>query len=908
MKRFYLFILSCLALSAAQAQTGAPRPKASGVNFSVSSETADRAHRTLPPLLADKLGVPAGRSASAGLRPGMKRGAARARRGQWLSPSQVAKHRAPLPASPLRAVADSTFLTARIKWQDGRIARFDTIAYDKYGLRSLVSTYDAEAWDSKNKQERYTYQVGAGNYWTRRLIHTDYRPWGNAIEPVDGWYLNSDVQRVVDAEGRVTSLTLSDPRSGLERTMQYDYAHEYYGWDGTPHRGFLVKQEEIQNGNLRKREAYAWHEAAGQYLPLLCEIPMSGTLEMSEHFADSVVTTVNAYDYDAGIYFPSQTRVDYYRLGGWPCEGGKTTYADGETSGWVTLSMQQGDSLTELEQGFDTLTAAWVPVRKVVTLGTQWQSPLYYQKIYNYDDAEARWTLSHGDEYQCISQSPTVDLYRRTATSGSYTHTLYYAKFRGYAYEERVDSIDAETFATVNELDGSTVYMLYGLDGGFKAGYEVFERIKTPIGEQTPEAKTYTVFVLVNDTTWQQASSFEYANSEGRTVRHTFNADGYPDSIITCVPADTLMDTLALKRYTYTDSGYSVETYDHGTLMQREDFELMADGWVSDITRLFSADGTVYRTLRTDRKQGGERTYVYDYEAQQLVLDQVKAFTVTFNDGGFKYTINHEVVDETNVLPTTQSMEYNWSDGRSWVNQFHLLHWNRDAGEWVGDSATLDEHYVTDYVPDYGRSDFVENYDDGNDGYGEATVRPGTPLESNVHWYCPWVPEQNAFVITSKYGTEIATTDSTATVYYYDGDWVGADFYENTPEGLTRGVWNFAISGNGAQQDIVSYSQYAYTPEGFLLKEEHGDSVRYTCDEYTYERRTITVTGIDELRPDATAELTIDGLTVSAPGHSIALYDPRGARVAAGTGSVSAPRPGLYIIKVGQASTKVVLK
>ena len=99
---------------------------------------------------------------------------------------------------------------------------------------------------------------------------------------------------------------------------------------------------------------------------------------------------------------------------------------------------------------------------------------------------------------------------------------------------------------------------------------------------------------------------------------------------------------------------------------------------------------------------------------------------------------------------------------------------------------------------------------------------------------------------------------------------------------------------------------YAYTPEGYLLTKEKEEDGRKTVEAYTYERRTVTLTGIAEATPSAT--LTVEGLGVSAPGHTVRLFNVQGAEVAAGEGSVSAPGAGLYIVRVGNASVKVVLK
>lgn len=60
--------------------------------------------------------------------------------------------------------------------------------------------------------------------------------------------------------------------------------------------------------------------------------------------------------------------------------------------------------------------------------------------------------------------------------------------------------------------------------------------------------------------------------------------------------------------------------------------------------------------------------------------------------------------------------------------------------------------------------------------------------------------------------------------------------------------------------------------------------------------------GIDNV--DADGAVTVSGLTVSAPGQ-IEAYDVAGRLVAAGTGSLTLPCSGLYIVKTGQRVVKV---
>lgn len=77
-----------------------------------------------------------------------------------------------------------------------------------------------------------------------------------------------------------------------------------------------------------------------------------------------------------------------------------------------------------------------------------------------------------------------------------------------------------------------------------------------------------------------------------------------------------------------------------------------------------------------------------------------------------------------------------------------------------------------------------------------------------------------------------------------------------------------------------------------------------TKDTYTYGEVT---TGINNAYVSATG-LAIDGRTLSIDGAQLTLYNTAGLCVAQGKGSVTAPAPGVYVLKSGNTTWKMTLK
>ena len=299
-----------------------------------------------------------------------------------------------------------------------------------------------------------------------------------------------------------------------------------------------------------------------------------------------------------------------------------------------------------------------------------------------------------------------------------------------------------------------------------------------------------------------------------------------------------------------------------------------------------------------------------EYGIIELVKQMPGRYTYEEEDGT-EVTINYDA-EGLDLVPVTMTLTYDPSDEQGWTDFRSSYHWDGDAGEWVGDDCSYRSigYHHFDFTYGHGQplmSYYEDSYDfDLDDDDFDSSVRFLSDLRIAYHWDAT----AKSFVEDRRYGIVYTPEgdDELSFINYDTTD--GSPFtgsYKRDAQGRLVQKTQMVMYPDGRNLP-VTYT-YTYDPQNYMLtmQEEAGDGVT-TLETYTYERRPNTLTGIDELRPDATAELTIQGLTLSAPGQRLSLYDLQGAPVTKGTGSVTAPRPGLYIIKVGAASTKVVLR
>ena len=282
-----------------------------------------------------------------------------------------------------------------------------------------------------------------------------------------------------------------------------------------------------------------------------------------------------------------------------------------------------------------------------------------------------------------------------------------------------------------------------------------------------------------------------------------------------------------------------------------------------------------------------------EYGIIELVKQMPGRYTYEEEDGT-EVTINYDA-EGLDLVPVTMTLTYDPSDEQGWTDFRSSYHWDGDAGEWVGDDCSYRSigYHHFDFTYGHGQplmSYYEDSYDfDLDDDDFDSSVRFLSDLRIAYHWDAT----AKSFVEDRRYGIVYTPEgdDELSFINYDTTD--GSPFtgsYKRDAQGRLVQKTQMVMYPDGRNLP-VTYT-YTYDPQNYMLtmQEEAGDGVT-TLETYTYERRTITVTGIDELRPDATAELTIQGLTLSAPGQRLSLYDLQGAPVTKGTGSVTAPRP-----------------
>ena len=870
MKNLYLLALSCLMASAAQAQNLVPRPQDPGMTLQQQKGAARRAKRM-----------------------------------------QV-----PAKAEPLTVQQDTTLCVRRTTETDKGFTTWIDITYDKYGLRRLVTnTSKTGANSESSKTDRYTYEVSPAAIWTKRTLEQDYRPSGYQGDAQD-WYVTDVVEREVDSEGRITLIRIENPNNSNVETRKFDYSHEYTDDRGNLRRGFEVETERKDAYSTRK-EVYRWHEMAGQYL--LESIADGYDHRTAVFHTDSVVTTTYQYDYDKGEWQPYYVTVDYYRVDGYPCEGSMSYYPLNEygnnASGQRTITIATPDSVTWINQDYDDDTEMWVNRSKEVNYGGEdiWSTPFYLYKDYYFDEATGEWELSGFEQTELIVSTPKVAVIRYTDEDG----TEYYANFFDEREEVEIETIGDNSFITREYGSAGTTYTRYDMDGNVLESYRTRSGFDSPVGWQN--TSVYASGPLLcsverqqPDGSWKMLSDYTFDTPDGNTVHVTFNAQGYPDKVTVCLSGNTT-DILSEQTFTYTDKGYTVDERQEGGYILRRAFELLDDGWLSQIIYNYSpTDGTFSPATREDRWNDCKRTYSWNGETFTLSRVTAACPYRYYEDADTEVSINYEV-SGNDVVPVSKEVDVDRSGKGFSESRRSTYLWDADAAEWVGKESNLRifKHH-DNLVVTYGNGDPLDNYYDNSSDFSvdDDEVVQAVPL-TNFRVTYKWDAQAKQFVPDVFSGTYVEEDEANNAYTLYEGDnqsLISVTTYTRDTQGRATKVTRANLAADGTLTPFSS-AALTYTPEGYWQSmTEITAGTGTVTNTYTYERRTITVTGIDELQPDATAELTIDGLTLSAPGQPLSLYDLQGARVAAGTGSVTAPRPGLYIIKVGSASVKAVLR
>ncbi|MBR6805701.1 MAG: hypothetical protein IKM47_04205 [Bacteroidaceae bacterium] len=295
---------------------------------------------------------------------------------------------------------DTLLLTSYTTTVDGTTTRNGTYTYDEYGHRKLLTTVN----NGREYIERYTYTVGAWNYWTSRLI--EIKSYYS-----DEWYFSSKEERVIDSNRRLSVQKIYDIAEGtgniyLYREKHFDHSHGLTDdeYDRTSY-GYCVKDVTYNSdGSIYSSHEYVWFEPAQNYVLKKSQSEYS----WKEATFGSDYVTYKSYSLtDNGTAMLEEEETHYF--------GNKTGsllkyYSNGEIS-YATGEYYEKQTDTP-SKGYTTLTyyqygeyeQKWQPVSRSITSGMiydeyGWQEQFkvnYSIKAENYYDGE--WLLENSEK------------------------------------------------------------------------------------------------------------------------------------------------------------------------------------------------------------------------------------------------------------------------------------------------------------------------------------------------------------------------------------------------------------------------------------------------------------------------------------------------------------------------------
>ena len=290
--------------------------------------------------------------------------------------------------------------------------------------------------------------------------------------------------------------------------------------------------------------------------------------------------------------------------------------------------------------------------------------------------------------------------------------------------------------------------------------------------------------------------------------------------------------------------------------------------------------------------------YRYNYSYNKLLLDFVTQRT-ELADGSYTET-SYNVDSDGTKHPNYKS------EGKSGDNCYYIYDylWDNDLNEWSGINGSSTKFSQKEFEF-YSPTNNLEHFYDPSSSpeFGKQIIN----LTTCTKMY-KWNGDTKEWLVDSTLGDELSDdgrklTSSSENQY---GSVIYS--YEIDAEGRIISSTNKSIDKNNADYNSETIEEYEYNADGHLAKYvekfHRSDTNIQNTDTYTYGEVT---TGINNAHVSATG-LAIDGRTLSIDGAQLTLYNTAGLCVAQGKGSVTAPAPGVYVLKSGNTTWKMTLK
>lgn len=373
-----------------------------------------------------------------------------------------------------------------------------------------------------------------------------------------------------------------------------------------------------------------------------------------------------------------------------------------------------------------------------------------------------------------------------------------------------------------------------------------------------------------------------------------------------------------ITEFTYNDKGGT------STSIYLPDYKYATNEYIVDgntttnISYKYDSNKNKYPTAKTvnetlnDGYKIKTLSYKYDRDASQWIFSKGEGFDFEDMADGFMKSIKYEVMADGSQVPTIKYEYKRLPEG----SDEYAYKWNSDQNDWVGVSGYSEWKYPEVEFKYNMVSDKLFHYFDPVSANNYLTVeKPCYKGEMIMNKTYVWDAASKSWKTKTAKGYELSEDGKVLT--YKDMKMDDAGVVEKdlshtwtiNDHGLgVEDSWNDyekEEGGYGEKTTSLTY-QYQYDENDNILCEKSNYKNNYSQEEatttYTYGQIT---TGIGQA---TVGGLSINGRTFILNGAQLALYNTAGQCVATGIGQVTAPAPGVYVLKSGHMSWKMMMK
>ncbi|MDE6714860.1 MAG: hypothetical protein K2J74_00065, partial [Muribaculaceae bacterium] len=301
----------------------------------------------------------------------------------------------------------------------------------------------------------------------------------------------------------------------------------------------------------------------------------------------------------------------------------------------------------------------------------------------------------------------------------------------------------------------------------------------------------------------------------------------------------------------------------------------------------------------------------YHYEDNKWVESDRSAIPIyEVLPDGKRVRIQRIIDDNGNVVNVSKEIYKYGENEYSYREQYR---WDTESNSWIGE-----------YKSEYGRIEipefkviqpaeptyFYDEYFIPANMIEESSAQP-----NHLYFYYNWVwsTENNDWVIDYGSGLKFIIDGNTLTTVYTDY-YSGGDYYVSTTKQTVDGnrrLISYSDESKHSYDDnaVTEYKRYVYDADGRLIEKEEDDINRNRTYKYTYGEITF-ISEVENVTTDASC-YNLNGRVLKITGEASAeVYNVQGIKVAvvAPMNSVELPKAGVYIVKMNNNTSKIVVK